>query len=31
MLSMTPAGVGYAARRGERIAGEKRLLIGNFI
>jgi putative transposase len=31
MLSMTPAGVGYAARRGEQIAGEKRLLIGNFI
>jgi REP element-mobilizing transposase RayT len=31
MLSMTPAGVGYAARRGERIAGEKRLLIGNLI
>jgi hypothetical protein len=29
MLSMTPAGVAYAARRGERIAATKGRLIAN--
>jgi chromosomal replication initiation ATPase DnaA len=31
MLSMTPAGVAYAVRRGERVAGERGFAVGKLI